>query len=366
VTVISVLEQLERNHPADDAPVAQTFDPGPGALRGKPSCSPWKEGDAFVLDDPADLDPLWGTSDQPVWASGEGLLIVAPTAIGKTTLAQKLLKARLGAVSEVLGWPVKPAGKPILYLAMDRPRQIRRASRRIFGEEHRGLLRERLIVREGPLPLDLGRAPEILVETVEDAGAGSVFIDSLKDAAVKLTDDEAGGNINRAFQFCNAAGIDVTVLHHQRKGQGGARPKTLEDVYGSSMITNGAGSVILLWGAAGDCIVELTHLKPPADPVGPLKIEFNHDLGEVSIYRGNLDPLTVLRQRPKGLTSMDLARLQFECEKPNDNQRKRAQRALDRLVGQGHARKTEYVPGGAGGVTAVAYFATDSIREVMP
>ena len=100
--------------------------------------------------------------------------------------------------------------------------QIRRAMRRLFGEEHRQLLDERLVVHEGPLKLDLGRVPEQLIETVQDAGAGSVFIDSLKDAAVKLTDDEVGGNLNRAVQFAVRDGIEVVGLHHQRKGQGGS------------------------------------------------------------------------------------------------------------------------------------------------
>jgi hypothetical protein len=58
-------------------------------------------------------------------------------------------------------------------------------------------------------------------------------MDSLKDAAVKLVDDEVGGNVNRAIQHCNAQGVDVAVLHHQRKGERGEKPTTLADVYGS-------------------------------------------------------------------------------------------------------------------------------------
>lgn len=316
-----------------------------------------KSGATFVLDDPCELDPIWGTGDEVLWASGEALLLVGPTGVGKTTLGLQVLAARLGILDEVLGWPVKPADKPVLYLAMDRPRQIRRAMRRLFGEEHRELLDERLVVWEGPLPLDLGRVPEQLLDTVQSAGAGTVMIDSLKDAAVKLTDDEVGGNYNRAVQFCLVEGVEVLGDHHQRKGQNGAKPTTLEDVYGSTWITAGAGSVVMLWGAAGDPLVEMRHLKQPAGEVGPLKIEHDHLTGTSSIYRGQVDALAMLRNAPNGITSLDLARLMFECEKPNDNQRKKAQRQLERLVTNKTASKPESARHGATGTVAARYYA---------
>ncbi len=322
-----------------------------------------KSGATFVLDDRAELDPVWGAGDEVLWASQEPLLIVGPTGVGKTTLALQVLAARLGILDEVLGWPVKPTDRPILYLAMDRPMQIRRAMRRLFGEEHRDLLEERLVVHEGPLPLDLGRVPEQLIEIVQTAGAGSVLIDSAKDAAVKITDDEVGGNFNRAVQYVVSDGREVLGLHHQRKGQGGAKPTTLEDVYGSTWITAGMGSVLLLWGAAGDPITELRHLKQPASEVGPLKIETDHFTGRSTIFRGQVDALLIMRNAPSGITTTDLARLMFECEKPSDNQRKKAQRTLDRLVHTGLAHKTDYVAAGDGGAIGARYHAVLNLIE---
>lgn len=234
--------------------------------------------------------------------------------------------------------------------------QIRRAMRRLFGEEHRKLLDEHLLVHEGPLPLDLGRVPEHLLEVVQNSGGGSVVIDSLKDAAVKLTDDEVGGNLNRAMQYVVRDGIEVMGLHHQRKGQGGAKPTTLEDVYGSTWIPAGAGSVLLLWGAAGDPIVELRQLKPPAVEVGPLKVEMDHFAGHCSVFRGQADPLVMLKNAgDAGLTAIDLARVMFECERPTDNQRKKAQRHLERLIKHGIAIREEATMGGAGGTAPVRY-----------
>lgn len=314
-----------------------------------------KQGSRFVLDDPAELDPVWGADDAVAWASGESLLIVGPTGVGKTTLQNLLIAARCGIIDNVLGWPVKPADRPILLMAMDRPRQARRALRRLFGEQHRQTLDERLMVWEGPPPADLGRHPEILAELVDRARAGTVFIDSLKDAAVKLGDDEVGGNVNRAIQTVTTAGIEVVGLHHQRKGQGGTKPRTLEDVYGSTWITAGAGSVLILWGTAGDPIVELSHLKQPAAELGPFKIEHDATKGEMSIFRG-FDALRYLRLRgATGCTVIEAARAQFEKD-PNDNEQRKTRRLFESLVAKGQATRDDAIRGGNGGATAAHYY----------
>jgi replicative DNA helicase len=323
-----------------------------------------KAGDRFVLDDPADLEAVWGSGDQVLWASGEPLLIVGPTGVGKTTLAMQLIAGRLGVLPELLGWPIQDDGRNILYLAMDRPRQIRRAMRRIFDEEHRQLLEQRLVVWEGPLPLDLGKNPTTLLELAREVDAGTVLMDSLKDAVVKLTEDEAGGNYNRAVQHLVADGRQFAGLHHQRKGQGGANPSRLEDVYGSTWITAGAGSVLLLWGAAGDPIVELRHLKQPAAEVGPLKIEHDHLAGRTSLLRGVADPLKVLRNSgSNGLDATTLARVMFEVEKPTDNQRRKAERALDRLARDEMAIPSERVRNTDGTLSGRRYYPAETRHD---
>ena len=323
-----------------------------------------KSGARFVLDDRADLDPLWGSGDQVLWARGEELLIVGPAGVGKTTLALQLVGARLGLVGDVLGMPVAQAEGRVLYLALDRPMQVRRAMRRLWREEHRAVLEDRLLVWEGPLPADLGRRPETLLALARQAKAGTVVVDSLKDASVKLSDDEVGGNTNRAVQHALAEGVDVLALHHQRKAQNGARPTSLDDVYGSTWLTAGAGSVVLLWGAPGDPIVELTHLKQPAGEVGPLQVEHDHLAGTSMVFRGHVDPLVALRHAPHGLTSVDLARAMFEVEKPTDNQRKKAQRQLDRLVRDGRARRVaDYARNPVDGNAAARYAAAPEAVE---
>ena len=49
-------------------------------------------------------------------------------------------------------------------------------------------------------------------------------------------------------------------------------------------ITAGAGSVVLLWRQPGDAIIELVHLKQPAEEVGPLRFLHEQETGSVTIY----------------------------------------------------------------------------------
>jgi hypothetical protein len=298
-------------------------------------------GAAFILDESVELEARWGTGADVLWARGESMVVAAPPGVGKTTIAAQLVAALIGILPDVLGYDVTPARR-VLYLAMDRPRQIRRALKRLFHEAHRGALAERLIVRPGPLPADLGKRPEQLLELARLYGCDVIVIDSLKDAAVKLTDDEVGGNVNRAIQHCNAADIDVLVLHHQRKGVGGEKPTKLEDVYGSTWITAGAGSVFLLWGEAGSELVELSHLKQPADPVGPFTVEHDHHQGTSTIAHG-FDCLAFLRiQGEAGCTVAQAAQAEHGGpQAPGNAKWKKTERRLRALVKAGLARKDD-------------------------
>jgi replicative DNA helicase len=318
-----------------------------------PDYSRLRSGDSFVLDAPAQPPAVWGEGSRVLWAQGEPLILAGPPGVGKTTLTGQLVRGRLGLSTDLLGLPVAADDRPVLYLAMDRPSQIARSLARQFTADERDVLAKRLVVWPGPPLADLGRHPGELLNIIAKTGAGTVFIDSLKDAAVKLTDDEVAGNVNRAMQEAVTYGCEVAALHHQRKrNQGGGAPKTLEDVYGSTWLTAGAGSVVLLWGAPGDPLVDLIHLKQPADEIGPLKIEHHLD-GTTTVYSG-FDPIAFLRNRPNGATATEAGRAMFERD-PDDNERKKAKRLFDRLVNEGLAYREDGTKGGAGGSTAARY-----------
>lgn len=54
------------------------------------------DGWSFVTDTPASATPIWGRSRKTAWASGESLMLVGPPGVGKSTIAQQIVLARLG------------------------------------------------------------------------------------------------------------------------------------------------------------------------------------------------------------------------------------------------------------------------------
>ena len=290
-------------------------------------------GDVFLWDGPDEIQTRWGIGSEVLWAAGESVMIVGPPGTGKTTLVAQLVTALIGIEAVVLGYPVIEA-KRVLYLALDRPKQIRRAMRRLFRQKDRVVQQERMRVRTGPPAVDLVKRPDMLLALAREHDCDVIIIDSLKDLALNLSADETGSAVNRAIQMCNADGVDVCVLHHQRKsGAEGSKPKTLADVYGSAWLTAGTGSVLLLWGESGSEQVELIHLKQPADTVGPLKLEHDHIAGTTSVVQG-FDVIRYLRlQADAGATFAQIA--QAEHGKPvaaSSKEGKRTERKLRRLV----------------------------------
>ncbi|SDV00463.1 AAA domain-containing protein [Microlunatus sagamiharensis] len=294
-------------------------------------------GGSFILDADPNPRPLWGIDDQVLLSSGEALIIAGGQGTGKTTLAQQLALGRCGfpEYAELLGFPVAPGKRRTLYLAMDRPQQAARSFRRMVGEAWRSELDARLAVWPGPPPYDMARHPAILLRLCEQAGADTVVVDSLKDAAIGLTDDEVGAGYNRARQTAIASGVEVIELHHQRKSVSGKGGETtgIDDLYGSTWLPSGAGSVLLLTGNPGDPVVGVRHLKQPASEVGPLQIVHDHGAGRSQVWHAA--DLVVLAKQPGGITAQDAASALFDTDKPSPAEREKARRRLERLVSAG-------------------------------
>ena len=306
-------------------------------------------GGSFILDTDPDPVPLWGSGSQVLMADGEALIIAGGQGLGKTTLGQQLALGRCGfsEYSTLLGFPIDLGNEVVLYLAMDRPKQAARSFRRMVGEAWRDELDSRLIVWQGPPPYDLAKYPALLLRLCEQAGADTVVVDSLKDAAIGLSDDEVGAGYNRARQKAVTAGVQVIELHHNRKTPNG-KPDTvigLDDLYGSTWLPSGAGSVILLTGTAGDPIVGMRHLKQPADEVGPFKIIHDRDTGRSEIWHAA--DLVLLAKQPGGISAVDAAKAMFDVEKPDANQKEKARRRLQHL--QAADQLTLLDPGDKGG-----------------
>jgi len=299
---------------------------------------------------------LWGTREQTAWSSGESLMIVGPPGVGKTTLAHQVILARLGLQDTVLNMPVSPS-KRVLYLAMDRPKQIAHAMARRIAPEHEPVLRDRLAVWQGPLPATLDKEPDLLADLAAAHQADTIVIDSLKDAVSTLVDDALAVAFHNARMRALRNGVEIMELHHQRKATAdaprGQRP-TLDRVYGSTWITSGAGSVLFIAGEAGDPAVTVHHLKTPTGEIGPLQVIHDHERGTTTI-EPTFDPVAILRAHPGGLTTRDLAAILGGQANPDRSDVEKARRHLERLVKSGLARKTEGAAGGTGGGQQARY-----------
>ncbi|WP_371633099.1 AAA family ATPase [Streptomyces sp. NBC_01259] len=318
------------------------------------------DGWSFVADTPATTEPVWGTPGKAAWASGESLMLVGPPGVGKSTIAQQIVLARLGLIAQVLDMPVRE-GEKVFYIAADRPSQLARAFTRIVHQADRDVLRRRLVFWSGPLPASLNTEPQLLAELAAEHGADTVVIDSLKDVVGKLTDDEAGLAYNNARQQLLRNGVELLELHHQRK-QGPDASRTqrpvLDQVYGSAWYTAGAGSVLFLSGAAGDPVVHLYHLKTVDDEIGPLPVIHDHPRG-TSRVDTSLDPLTLLRQTgSSGLTARELSTHITGENKPSTADIAKARRRLEALTKSGHATQETGAGGGTGGGQATRWKAT--------
>lgn len=242
------------------------------------------DAEEFLYGDADDPEPLWGDADSTGWAEGESLMVFGPPGVGKSTLAHLLMLGRLGLVSEVLGMPVRDDGGNVLYIAADRPKQIQRAMRRLATHDRRHLLKGRLVVHYGPLPVEVTVDKNWLADLAVEHGATTIVVDSVKDLCQDPSDGLLANGYNLARQEALARGVEWLELHHNRKGTDGNKvPNKLDDVYGNRWLTAGAGSVVCVWGEAGDRIVDLTQLKTPAGMILPTKVEIGFTAGTMTL-----------------------------------------------------------------------------------
>jgi hypothetical protein len=289
-------------------------------------------GGPFIHDLPPGIDAVWGSGEDVLWAQGESLIVAGPQGVGKSTLAGLLIRGMITG-EPVLGYPVKRHDR-VLYLAMDRPRQIARALRRQLGQIDRATLDERLVVWEGPPVEDLAKDTDRLLGMMMLANAQVVVVDSLKDAAIGLNDDQVGAGWNRARQKVLAVGGEVLELHHQRKSNGDASAK-IERLYGSIWITSGSGSVVLLEGEPGDPLIQMAHLKTPANEVGPYTLIHDGPSGSMTIH-AQVDVVAMaeeaVRKGGGGLVVNAAAQAIFETTMPSANEIEKARRKLEAAV----------------------------------
>lgn len=292
------------------------------------------DGGAFILDTPLAPTPVWGDGFEVLWQDGEPALASGPIGVGKTTLLGRLVHASMSG-GEILGYPVQECER-VLYLALDRPTQIARNLHRMFTDADRPMLKSRLRVWRGPLPGDISKQTDLLLDLADDAGlerGDRMFIDSVKDTAIGIASDEVGAAVNLAHQKVVSAGINLMGNHHQRKsGENGTKPCKINDLYGSTFIPAGCGTVILAWAdQPGASIVEFSTLKPAAEHVGPLTAVHDIEAGTLTV-ENQVQPIDVVRASPYKAFSVSEVMTAMGYDKADRNLHARVARALDREV----------------------------------
>ncbi|MCW2090248.1 UNVERIFIED_ORG: hypothetical protein M2328_003528 [Rhodococcus erythropolis] len=314
------------------------FDPEHAAIRNgsnRTTSDRLVPGGTFLFDEPAHVPAVWGSGDSILWPEGEGLMLAGQQGLGKTTIAQQLVLHRIGVrPGPFLEQPVPVVERPVLYLAMDRPRQVARSMRRMVDPEHRGVLDDLVRFWKGPLPVNPLEQSSAFADWMQSVvpDVSLVVVDSVKDLAPGISDDKVGAGLNSAWQEVIARGVELLLLHHERKaGQGAKREVRLASMYGSTWLTSGLGSVIGLEGEPGDDLVTLHHLKQPVETVGPLRVQHSHLDGVTTIHGGARSVLDVLQSAgDSGATAAEIA--DAVCGKSDDATRKRVQRQLDRMA----------------------------------
>lgn len=289
-----------------------------------------------ALDVP-DAPAIWGDEESPYSSEGQAWMIAGADGTGKTSLACQYVKARLGLPTwEMWGLPVRTLERDasVIYVAMDRPVQIRQALARGMDDLSKKAIRGRFHMWTGPTPhlLSTLEGQEWMLARVQDRHAGLVVFDSRKDLGDVL-DNRAVSGIARCIALLVSEGIEVLILHHTNKGGG----ISLESIQGFREVFSGLGSVLILEGKPGGDEITVHHAKPIKRPHEALRVRHDHATGRsvvVALPEGVADVRLDLQ---KGADDEGVRRLSEELVEELNRQRYSdpSQRYASALAGKG-------------------------------
>lgn len=189
------------------------------------------------LEDVQPGDPVWGSGKTVAWAKNQGFMVFGTDGTGKSTVLQQIVLARLGIRdTDVLSFPVVQDDRSVLYLALDRPAQIRESIERMVNladPNTYDVLKRRLVVVKGPVPFQCDDNPKAFVDwclALAGDDCGMVIVDSVKDMVTSCKEDVAGAGFNDTLQLFISKGIEFGCAHHNRKESAqNAKPRNLAE-----------------------------------------------------------------------------------------------------------------------------------------
>jgi hypothetical protein len=253
------------------------------------------DGYEFMFGEVAEDVPIWGDGDRLLWTEGGGLMIPSDQGLGKSFTAQQIVLGRLGlGPGHLLGLTLHKLApeKSVVYLALDRPRQIARSMVRLFNTDaEREVAKQRLKIWTKTAPIDILGDSHAFADWLQDTfgtGIGDVIVDSVKDLTpADLSKGDVGQALDMAWKECRARGMSTLLLHHERKTGNDAsranRQPSLDNIYGSVWLTSGMDSVLHIQGQQGANIVTYTHLKPIIDLLDPIDAMHDQERGRTDV-----------------------------------------------------------------------------------
>lgn len=246
------------------------------------------DGEAALFDMPESPEVIWGKDHMIGWAKGQGTMLAGPTGLGKTTFAHNVLTRMMGLdESEFLGMPVTPTDAPILYLAMDRPIQTRQAFRRLVPDAPaaRALVKDKLRMWAAPFPFRLLDDPAYMARWIQEQvpGCKTVVFDSVKDMTPGVSEEASGAAVQIAWQELVAMGVDFLALHHFKKPQSADTKASISQVYGSTWLTAGLGSVLTIDGKIGEGNVVFQQHKTVMEQIPELHCIHHYKTGVIEL-----------------------------------------------------------------------------------
>ena len=272
--------------------------PAPASVRERIATVGLVDGATFFLDAPTVVPAIWGQRTDVLWPEGEPTMLDGPDGVGKTTIAQQITLRRIGigeqASSASPSNPSRPTRRCSTSRLTARHRHPGRVGRMV-SDQHRRILRERLVVWRGSVPFDVVRDPGSLADFAVERNAGGIIVDSVKDLAENLSDEEVGMAIHRAWQLC------VEAL----PGRARATPSA-QSAADQQAAQSARGRVRVAvdhrrlrerdprLGRRGRPDRQPLHLKQPADIVGPFTLLHNNRAGTVVVADSQPDPVDLV------------------------------------------------------------------------
>ena len=242
------------------------------------------DGAAWGTKVPETLPAIWGYGERAYWTSGEFGILYGGDGTNKTTLAHGLLAGMLSfpGREKVLGYPVTPLRPDVavIYLALDRPRQIERSWSRFHPGEYQDLTEGRLVVWPKGVPSEVINHPEWFLPWLEELAwrevkkrPGAVIIDNAIDAFGDFAKTENATLAGWILNDLARNDVDTLALAHDKKEQGATPrkfpPASMDGLYGGRNFRAKSGTVVNLWKPPGNDIglLTVTQFKEPSEQI---------------------------------------------------------------------------------------------------